>query len=54
MNESRIKGAFETMHTTKEMDQRILAAVAGGQETGGREEGAGGFIIDWLWQQPSC
>lgn len=33
MNESRIKGAFETMHTTKEMDQRILAAVASGQET---------------------
>ena len=32
MNESRIKGAFETMHITKEMDQRILAAVASGQE----------------------
>ena len=35
MNESRIKGAFETMHTTKEMDQRILAAV--GERPGNAE-----------------
>ncbi len=33
MNENRIKDAFETMNTTEEMDQRILAAVASGQET---------------------
>lgn len=33
MNEDRIKGAFETMKTTQEMDQRILEAVRSGQET---------------------
>lgn len=33
MNENRIRDAFETMNTTKEMDRRILEAVHSGQET---------------------
>lgn len=33
MNENRIKGAFENLNTTEQMDKRILEAVHGGQET---------------------
>lgn len=33
MNENRIKGAFENLNTTAQMDKRILEAVHSGQET---------------------